>query len=637
MRLIVAILALMALVATPAAAAKRVALVIGNGAYAAVPALANPRADAEAMAAALRQLGFEVELGVDLDLREMRDIVQAFAQQLQGADVALFYYAGHGMQVYGKNYLLPVDAELTSLADLDFESVPAGLVLAQMERSPAVKIVILDACRNNPFEKQLTRAIGSSRAARALSRGLAPIETAGGTLVAYATDPGDVAADGEGQHSPFTAALLEHVAAPGVEINTMFARVRADVYRATDTQQRPWTETSIIGEFYMAPAAAEPPVAEAPAPAPGAPDPYGLDPRHIELALWNAAEAESMVEDYQEYLRQYPEGIFATIAGNRIAALQSAKADDPEAGAGPENGATAGSALAGDGGAGTVPPDERVDSGPADVPALAVGTESAGVGDTAGTGLVAQDGSAGATDEGSGLARRDDGVDGASGGTAGATGAATRANEDGVEIAALPPEPGLTRTGSGGSAPDAQAVAAAVEATLGLGRAERREVQVRLLLAGHDPQGADGIFGPDTRAALTAWQAAVGIEPTGYLDAAALARLERSTEAAYAARAEQHRREAEARREAAERARATQRDGQATVGNAPTRPAPPVATEPAPQLPPSPEATAEAPDEILSPPPEGWEIDCYFVASGSPHLERRCELVREPPFGLRQW
>ncbi len=163
----------LALAALQAHAAKRVALVLGNGAYAHAPALPNPRRDAEAMATALERLGFQVELGVDLDLAGMRRAVLAYARALGGADVALFYYAGHGMQVFGQNYLLPVDAEVSSEIDLDFSAMPARLVLAQMERWPATRIVILDACRDNPFATALSRSMGKTRAAQALSRGLA--------------------------------------------------------------------------------------------------------------------------------------------------------------------------------------------------------------------------------------------------------------------------------------------------------------------------------------------------------------------------------------------------------------------------------------------------------------------------------
>ncbi|HET7409351.1 MAG TPA: caspase family protein [Paracoccaceae bacterium] len=616
MRLIAAVLVLIALFATPAAAGKRVALVIGNGAYTSVPALANPRADAEEMAAALRRLGFEVELGVDLDLQGMRRTVQAFARRLQGAEVALFFYAGHGMQVYGQNYLLPVDAVLKSAADLDFATFPARLVLAQMERWPSVKIVILDACRDNPFATQLSRSMGSTRAARALSRGLAPIETAGGTLVAYATDPGDVAADGEGRHSPFTAALLEHIGTPGVEVNTMLARVRAEVYRSTDEQQRPWTETSLIGEFYMAPKAPEPPpvteamMAPRPAPAPGFTPQNALDPRTIELALWEAAEAGGTLADYQEYLRQYPEGIFAGIAQNRIAGLRMAEADGPGGGSATEDGAA----------------DESAAGAPADAPDGMAGTSIASTANAAEPAPAARDEARGDAPE-DGSAARDT--------TAGATGpdeAGEVDEEPGFEIAALPGAVERTGTGVGGLAEDPQAAAAEGEAALGLRPGKRREVQARLMLAGHDPGAIDGIFGPGTREALSSWQAAEGLEQTGYLDATALARLERSTESEYAAWADRQRREAEARRAAAERARAAGHEPEAmTVRAAPVGSAPSVFAEPAPPpiAPPPqvgqwPTPTAEAAEEPRSH-RERWEQDCYFVFAGRPQLERRCE------------
>ena len=297
MKIVAAVLVAFGLIlcAASAEAGKRVALVLGNGAYAHVPALPNPRRDAEAIAAALRRLGFEVELGVDLDLAAMRRTLLAYARKLEGAEVALFFYAGHGMQVHGQNYLLPVDADIQSEVDLDFAAMPARLVLEQMERWPSVKIVILDACRDNPFATALSRSMGATRAARALSRGLAQIEAAGGTLLAYATDPGDVASDGAGANSPFTQALLNHVETPGVEIHTMLTRVRADVYAATGERQRPWTESSLIGEVYLAPAPEAPPVTSAmlAPPSPAEPPPSStLDPRQIELAVWEAAQSQ---------------------------------------------------------------------------------------------------------------------------------------------------------------------------------------------------------------------------------------------------------------------------------------------------------------------------------------------------------
>ena len=622
MRLIAAILVLIGLFATPAAAERRVALVIGNGDYSSVPGLANPRADAEEMAAALRRLGFEVELGIDLDLQGMRRTVQAFARQLEGAEVALFFYAGHGMQVYGQNYLLPVDAALETEADLDFAAFPARLVMAQMERWPSIKIVILDACRNNPFATQLSRSMGKTRAGRALNRGLAPIETTGGTLLAYATDPGDVAADGEGRHSPFTAALLKHVETPGVEINTMLARVRAEVYRSTGEQQRPWTETSLIGEFYMAPKAPEPPpVTEAmlaPQPAPGPAPQNGMDPRTIELALWDAAEAGGTLADYQEYLRQYPDGVFAGIARNRIAALQMAEADPPVAGSGAEDAAAEEAEMAEDGASAPAPPGD--DGGTAGT-GVAAGAEAA-----SGENLQG-DAPAGASD----IAASDEAQ-----GDAPADGSAAAATEDEpgaaagaeMEVAVLPGR--AARTGAGPRDPALDV--AEGEAALGLGSGERREVQARLLLAGHDPRGIAGVFGAGTRAALSSWQAAEGLKPTGYLDATALARLERSTEAEYGAWAERQRREAEASRAAAERARAARRDTGTTAIRAAPAPSVPVLAEPAPAVAaPAPQvqaaqpATTEAKRDDGRSHRERWEQDCYFVFTGKMQLERRCE------------
>lgn len=593
MRMIAAILMLLALLVSPAMAGQRVALVIGNGAYQSVAPLANPRADAEAMAAALRELGFEVELGLDLDLQGMRQAARAFADDLPGADVALFFYAGHGMQVYGQNYLLPVDATLKSATDLDFEAFSAELILSQMERWPAVKIVMLDACRNNPFAVRLSRSMGSSRAASALSRGLAPIEAAGGMLVAYATDPGDVAADGEGGHSPFTAALLANISAPGVEINTMLARVRADVYRATNGQQRPWTETSLIGEFYMAAKPVIPPAETASAPPlTSLPALDGLDPRRIELALWQAAEKKGMVADYQEYLRQYPEGIFAQIAKNRIAALEKAEAD----GKGTDTGATNAVEATGSGVTGAAAADASQEEDPtsSSQPGIAVQNDRREV--------VTRQEANGATDT-----------------------AATPlpdSDDSDIRLAAVPDAAKPVEADADSSAAPMEAAAAA-EALLGLDRDARREVQARLRLAGHDPQGIDGIFGPNTRRALSAWQAAAGLVATGYLDAAGLARLERATEAEYVAWVARQQREAEAARQAAVRARAAQRRAEERQDVAAPAPGPAEAAA-APAQPPTNSA------DKLAAPPEGWQRHCYFVMSGSPQLERRCELVRTP-------
>src|SRR6478735_2710670 len=239
--------------ASPSSAAvpeRRVALVIGNSAYTAVPPLANPQRDAKGISAALKRLGFDVVEGYDLKMDEMTGVVREFAQKLDGAKAGLVYYAGHGIAVGDDNYLIPVDASLRSEADLDFRAVNVQLILRQMQRDERVNIVILDACRDNPFAAQLAAK------SRAVTRGLTAIETqsASGILIAFATDPRATALDGERDgNSPFTSALLKHIETPEVSITTVMDRVRADVWETTGKKQKPWTNSSIIGEFRLNP------------------------------------------------------------------------------------------------------------------------------------------------------------------------------------------------------------------------------------------------------------------------------------------------------------------------------------------------------------------------------------------------
>ena len=236
-------------------AGKRVALVIGNAAYEHTDPLRNPGNDADGMAAALGRLGFEVVLGKDLDLDGFYDTLGEFDEASRGADVTLFFYAGHGLQVQGKNWLAPVDAKLGSRLDLERGAVELDTVLEHMRGSK--KLVYLDACRNNPLAGDLARTMGLSRTA-ATSRGLARVQSGSGTLIGYATAPDDVAADGEGRNSPFTEALLEHIETPGLSVNDMFGEVSGAVSRATGGKQVPWSHSS-LGRFYLASAAAPPP------------------------------------------------------------------------------------------------------------------------------------------------------------------------------------------------------------------------------------------------------------------------------------------------------------------------------------------------------------------------------------------
>jgi tetratricopeptide (TPR) repeat protein len=230
----------------------RVALVIGNGAYTSVASLPNPSSDAREMAGALRELGFKVIEGYDLDGTAMRRKIANFGAELPGAGVTLFYYAGHGMQVAGKNYLIPIDAKLERPSSLGVEAIEVSTVLSDMEAEKRVNLVFLDACRDNPLSRSLARAFGTSRSG-AVGQGLAQLNAGVGTLITFATSPDTVALDGSGKNSPFTTAMLKHIRTPGLEIRSMLTRVRADVLKATNEHQIPWDHSSLTGDFYFRP------------------------------------------------------------------------------------------------------------------------------------------------------------------------------------------------------------------------------------------------------------------------------------------------------------------------------------------------------------------------------------------------
>jgi hypothetical protein len=238
---------LVSLFASPASAEKRIALVIGNSAYQSVSRLANPRNDALLVAETLSRLGFTLVGGgaqVELDKASFDGAVQRFGNALIGADVALFYYAGHGVQIRGTNYLVPVTANPSRESDVDFQMVDVSLVLRQMEGAGTkLNMVILDACRNNPF---------GGRGLRAADGGLAQIRAPEGTLLSYATQPGNVALDGDDGHSPYTKALVETMQKPGLDVLQAFNQVGLLVKRATGSSQQPWVSTSPIdGSFYF--------------------------------------------------------------------------------------------------------------------------------------------------------------------------------------------------------------------------------------------------------------------------------------------------------------------------------------------------------------------------------------------------
>jgi hypothetical protein len=235
--------AVAALAAAPASAdGKRVALVIGNSAYRNVPALPNPANDAGDIAAALKRLGFAVTLITDATFEEMRRGLIALGRDAADADMATVFYAGHGMEINGENWLIPVDAELQKDTDAANEAVNLGSVMLQVSSTKSLGLVILDACRNNPFAAKMRRSL----ALRAVDRGgLGRIEPVGNVLVAYAARDGTTALDGDGRNSPFTTALLHNIDAPGVEVTFMFRNVRDDVMEATGNEQQPFVYGSL--------------------------------------------------------------------------------------------------------------------------------------------------------------------------------------------------------------------------------------------------------------------------------------------------------------------------------------------------------------------------------------------------------
>lgn len=284
-------------------AEQRLALVIGNNAYKDAP-LKNPVNDARAMATTLRQLGFEVIALEDASAKRMQQAILDFGGKLKTGGVGLFYYAGHGVQVRGQNYLVPVDAEIGSEAAVRFEAVAVESITEQMgEAANRVNIVILDACRNNPFERRL----------RGASRGLAAMDAARGTLVAYATAPGSVALDGDGENGLYTSELLKVLGEPDLKAEEVFKRVRAGVVKHSGGKQTPWESSSLTGDFVFNF------TVNVTTPAPSA----GFDERQIELAYWNSIKDSAHSDAFRAYLEQYPKGSFATLARLKLAELAS--------------------------------------------------------------------------------------------------------------------------------------------------------------------------------------------------------------------------------------------------------------------------------------------------------------------------
>lgn len=325
-------------------AEKRVALVIGNSKYVHASELKNPANDARAMADALTSLSFNVIKGVDLDENGMRSAINEFARSIADAQVALLFYAGHGLQVDGQNYLLPINAELNNEIDLQFQGVSIEFLLRVMENRNRTSIVLLDACRNNPLAARLARSMASARG-RTIAPGLARIESGVGTYIGFSTSPNSVALDGDGENSPFTTALVKHIETEDVDIEAVMRNVREDVIQATNGSQVPWGNSSLVGRGFVFKAASATPT-ENPATeetksstptqteittlleniAVGNNQARSAADKQVEATFWNSIKDSSDARFFQAYLEEYPEGVFSGLAKLKIAMLEGQRA-----------------------------------------------------------------------------------------------------------------------------------------------------------------------------------------------------------------------------------------------------------------------------------------------------------------------
>ena len=295
----VVVLLTLTLAAIPTYALERVALVIGVSQYEQAP-LKNPVNDARAIAKRLVNLGFKVTRVENPTRSELEQAIVDFEGQLGPDAAGLFYFAGHGMQVRGKNYLVPADADIESERQVRVEAVDLGLVTSAMEYAKSrINFIVLDACRNNPFE----------RSVRGSSRGLAAVDAAGGTLIAYATAPGSVAEDGDGRNGVYTGALLEALSKPGLKAEEVFKHVRVDVARQTGRRQIPWESSSLTGDFVFN-RSANPTRTQT-----------TKGDNAVELSYWNSIQDSDQPAAYRSYLKRFPDGNFVELAELKLKAL----------------------------------------------------------------------------------------------------------------------------------------------------------------------------------------------------------------------------------------------------------------------------------------------------------------------------
>ena len=484
-------IAILLLAAPAAGAAERVALVIGNGAYRSVASLANPRNDADDIAGALAEAGFEVSLVLDAGRDEMVDRLSQFSDIAAGAEMAVVFFAGHGIEVRKNNFVIPVDARLAEENDVLFEALPLSLLEAATHPARTLSLVILDACRDNPFVRQMT---GSTRS---IGRGLSLVEPTGrNRLVAFAAKSGTVAADGEGRNSPYTRALVEVLAEPGLELGKAFRRVRDTVMRETGGQQEPALYGSLSEEdIFLVPPLPEPEPQETPIPR----DPDGglaaPDPGTavlLELRFWETIKDSTDPRDYRDYLATFPNGTFASLAARRIE--RYARPGEPAVAA-----------------TGTPEPSERTTR--REEPQTPPPAPAPSTGDAVGT----EPADAGPAEE---------------------------------QVAVLTP-PAETR-------PEPEPARSEPEPAppVTLSRPQMRRLQASLNILGFDAGPVDGLMGRRTRGAIRDYRAARGLPVRGDVTRPMLDRLGSEVSAARAdAYIAEQRRARQAAREAAERAR----------------------------------------------------------------------------------
>ena len=303
-----AVMAAVFAVSASAATQTKVALIIGNGAYKGVPELTNPTNDATAVAGAFLRLGFSVRLVTDASYDDMRRALLEFSRKARDSEMAVVFYAGHGIELGGENWLIPVDAELKTDLDTEQEAISLRSVMLMVSAAPKLGLVVLDACRDNPFTNRIRRSI----ATRGVTRGLGRVEPINNVLVAYAAKDGTTAFDGSGDHSPFTAALLKHIEMPGLEVTFLFRNVRDDVIAATGNEQQPFVYGSLSKEaIYFKP------------------PPAVADPAAPDQITWSLIKDTTDETALKRFTTQYPKSDLRQDAEARIAALEAAQAAKP--------------------------------------------------------------------------------------------------------------------------------------------------------------------------------------------------------------------------------------------------------------------------------------------------------------------